>query len=542
MSEVIDCDLAIIGAGVAGALPAVELADEASIVFIEAGPRIDRHTALDLYWNALVKTPETPYPGAPLYPHPIAGRNDAWYVQRGPEPFRATYLRAVGGTTWHWLGTALRFVPDDFRLATRFGRGVDWPLTYDELEPWYSKAEAALGVAGDATDDLGSPRQQPFPLPPIPMSYCDKVFAEALEDYDIGPVRPTPQARNSIPYQDRPVCCGSASCIPLCPVQAKWDATVPLDQAEAKGARILESSVVVGLETAADGRITLALVQRSDGSRFQVRAKVFVLAAHGIESPRLLLHSASERYPTGLANRSDQVGRNLMDHLINHSSALSKDPVWPYRGPISTAGIERPRSGSFRAERSAYRIEIGNDGWAWPAGAFVWAVNDTAQAGLRDEAFKRALYDESVRHIRIGCMHEQLPNPENRIELATDQLDHYGVPRPAVSYRIGDYERAGLAASHLQHAEIFRRIGATDVTHTQGYFDAGHIMGTARMGKDPDSSVVDRNLCAHDHKNLFILGSAVFPTSAAANPTLTIAALSLRAVGAIRESLGRSGD
>ncbi|GAB5471467.1 MAG: GMC family oxidoreductase [Rhodospirillales bacterium] len=542
MSEAIDCDLAVIGAGVAGALPGVELADEASIVFVEAGPRIDRQAALDLYWKALFKTPESPYPSSPIYPHPLSGKPDVWYVQRGPEPFRSSYLKAVGGTTWHWLGTALRFVPDDFRLATRFGRGVDWPLTYDDLEPWYSKAEAALGVAGDDADDLGSPRRGPYPLPPIPMSYCDKVFADALVDYEVGPVRPTPQARNSVSYQDRPVCCGSASCIPLCPVQAKWDATVPLDRAEAKGARILESSVVVGLETAPDGRIALAQVRRPDGSRFQVRAKVFVLAAHGIESPRLLLHSASERYPRGLANRSDQVGRNLMDHLINHSSALSKNPVWPYRGPISTAGIERPRSGSFRAERSAYRIEIGNDGWAWPTGAQLWAVWNRAMAGLRGEALQRSLYDEGVRHIRLGCMHEQLPDPENRVELAADQLDHYGVPRPAVHYRIGDYERAGLAESHRQHAEIFRRLGASNVRHTEGYFDAGHIMGTARMGNDPDNSVVDSDLCAHDHENLFILGSAVFPTGAAANPTLTIAALSLRAVGAIRERLGRYGD
>ncbi|MEO1191145.1 MAG: GMC family oxidoreductase [Pseudomonadota bacterium] len=538
MTEVVDCDVAVIGAGVAGALPAAALADEARVVILEAGPRIDRQETLERFWQAPVKLPEVPYPGSKIYPHPVTGDPDVWYVQEGPEVFQSTYLRAVGGTTWHWLGTALRFVPEDFHLASRFGRGVDWPIGYNDLAPWYEAAERALGVAGDASDDLGSPRAGPFPLPVIPLSYSDKVFAKALAGTDLGAVRPTPQARNSEPYRGRPTCCGSASCIPICPVQAKWDATQALAEAEAKGARLLDSAVVVGLETGPDGHISLALVQRPDGSRFEVHAKVFILAAHAIESPRLLLHSASEAYPRGLANSSDQVGRNLMDHPIQLSWALAPEPVWPYRGPLSTAGIETFRSGGFRSSRPASRLEFGNDGWSWPTGAPITTAERLAKSGLTGLALQEALRQEASRHLRLSTLVEQLPAAENRIDLAPDQRDHYGVPRPRVHYRVGDYARAGLLHAEQHQDAIFRKMGASDIQHADDFSGAGHIMGTARMGEDPDTSVVDADLRAHDHRNLFILGSAVFPTGATANPTLTIAALSLRAVEAIRAMLG----
>src|SRR6185436_3149798 len=112
--------------------------------------------------------------------HPRSDQLDAYYVQVGPQKFSSTYLRQVGGTTWHWLGTCLRFVPDDFRLRSRFGRGVDWPIQYAALEPWYGEAEHELGVSGDSEDDLGSPRTRPFPMPAIPMTYLDKVVASAF--------------------------------------------------------------------------------------------------------------------------------------------------------------------------------------------------------------------------------------------------------------------------------------------------------------------------------------------------------------------------
>ncbi len=537
MSETLEVDVAVVGAGVAGALVASELAGDASVLLLDAGPRIARSDALDRFWASAVKTPESPYPESPLYPHPRSGRQGEWYVQEGPDTFYPTYLRVVGGTTWHWLGTALRFVPDDFRLRSKFARGLDWPLDYTALEPWYAKAEAELGVAGDASDDLGSPRSGAFPLPGIALSYCDRAFAKALTGTPYAAVRSTPQARNSTDYQDRPPCCGSASCIPICPIQAKYDATVHVDAAEKKGARLLESAVVTRLEAAADGRIERAHVKRADGGEVQVRAKVFVLAAYAIETPRLLLNSVSETYPKGLANRSDQVGRNLMDHPIQLSWALTREPVWPYRGPLSTSGIDSFRSGSFRKERPAHRIEINNSGWSWPTGAPLTTARRLVKSGLRGKALDDALFSETSRQVTLSTLIEQLPDPQNRVSLDPDKRDAYGVPRPRIAYRVGDYARRGLTQAVQAHSEIFQALGVSEMHHGESPASAYHIMGTARMGDDPDRAVVDPDLRAHDHPNLYILGSAAFPTSAAANPTLTIAALSLRAVEPIRRTL-----
>src|SRR6185436_11318311 len=175
--------------------------------------------------------------------HPNSGDLDHYFVQDGPIKFGGTYLRQVGGTTWHWLGTALRFIPDDFRLRSRFGVGLDWPVSYDDLEPWYCEAERELGVAGDPKADLGVRRSQPYPLPPIPMSYADTKTGAALAGTPYV-VQPTPQARNSEPYGNRPACCGSASCIPICPVQAKYDATSHVAQAERAGAQLIADAVV----------------------------------------------------------------------------------------------------------------------------------------------------------------------------------------------------------------------------------------------------------------------------------------------------------
>ncbi len=536
----LDTDVCIVGAGIAGALVASRLAASGvKVTLVEAGPRVDRGAAVVQFYDALVKVPECAYPDTRYAPHPRSDQPDGYYVQSGPQKFASTYLRQVGGTTWHFLGTFLRLVPDDFRLATRFGRGVDWPIAYDALEPWYGDAETEVGVAGDSTQDLGSPRSKPYPMPPIAMTYLDRQVAAAFggTPYD---VRATPQARNSIVRDDRPPCCGNASCIPVCPIQAKYDATVHVARAEKRGARLLAQSVVHFLEVGSDGRIAAARYKRPDGSEGRVTAKVFVLAAHAIEIPKLLLMSKQPRAPNGVANGSDQVGRNLMDHPVQLSWALAAKPLWPYRGPLSTAGVENTRAGDWRATRPAFRIEIGNDGWSWPTGAPASDAQALAAQGLRGDALKQALAERTSRQLRFGTLTEQLPDPANRVVPDEGARDALGLPRPRIAYRLDDYTRAGLATARRIHEEAFVRMQATAIQHNPDaqFQGAGHVMGTTRMGHDRATAVVDADLRAFDHPNLFIEGSAVFPTGGAANPTLTIAALALRSAGAIRRALG----
>jgi choline dehydrogenase-like flavoprotein len=226
-----------------------------------------------------------------------------------------------------------------------------------------------------------------------------------------------------------------------------------------------------------------------------------------------------------------------MDHPIQLSWALAKDPVYPYRGPLSTSGIEILRDGTFREERGAFRIEIANDGWSWPTGAPFSTARELAMQGLRGDALDRTLRDQAARHISLASLIEQPPDPDNRVTLATDARDMYGVPRPRIFFRLDDYTKAGLAAAVSAHDAIYSRLGATGVKHMPDAQGAGHIIGTTRMGDDPKSSVVDTDLRSHDHANIFLTGSAVFPTSATANPTLTIAALALRAAGPVKDAL-----
>ena len=375
-------------------------------------------------------------------------------------------------------------------------------------------------------------------MPAIPQTFLDEAYARALTgtEYEL---RATPQARNSVSGNGRPACCGNASCIPICPIGAKYDATVHLSLAERNGALVHPQTTATRVEVGTEGRVTAIRFKRWDGSEGVASGKVFVLAAHAIETPRLLLHLRSEAMPNGVANRSGQVGRNLMDHPTQLSWALSREPVWPYRGPLSTSSIEKFRHGAFRKDRPAMRIEIGNDGWSWPKGAPVSTAAELARQGLRGSELNAALRRQASRHVRLASQVEQLPHPDNRLTLDPNEQDMYGVPLPRLAYRIDSYVQAGLAAARAAHAEIFGRLGATGIEHRDAPEGAGHIMGTARMGNDPKSSVVDRDLRSHDHANLFILGSAVFPTGATANPTLTIAALSLRSAGSVKAALSQ---
>ena len=539
MTSAMDADVIVIGAGISGALVAERLAAAGvKVLILEAGPRIDRGQAVVRFFDALIKVPECAYPNTAYAPHPRSEDLDFYYVQTGPDKFSSTYVRQVGGTTWHWLGTCLRLVPDDFRLATRFGKGVDWPIDYAALEPWYGAAESAIGVAGDSDADLGSPRSSPYPMPRIAPTYLDGAIAKAFEGSGLV-VRSTPQGRNSVVRDERPPCCGNNSCIPICPIQAKYDATVHVSRAEKAGVKLLAQAVVHRIEIGRDGKVVAVRYKRPDGSEHRATANVFVLAAHAIEIPKLLLMSRGPNAPQGVANSSDQVGRNLMDHPIQLSWALAGAPVYPYRGPLSTSGVENSRAGDWRATRPAFRIEIGNDGWSWPTGAPASDAQALARQGVRGDALKKALYERTARQVRFGTLTEQLPDPENRVTPDPAKRDKLGLPRPRIAYRIDDYTKAGLAEARKIHQAAFQRLDATQISHNadKDFQGAGHVMGTARMGRDAKSAVVDGDLRAFDHPNLFIEGSAVFPTVGAANPTLTIAALALRSVDAIRAAL-----
>jgi choline dehydrogenase-like flavoprotein len=543
-------DIVIVGAGLAGNLLADSLAaSNLKILILEAGDTFtDRSHYLDIFYNAppdIRDMPETPYPYFPQAPFPRGIAINQYYVQTGPESqwYKGTYLRMMGGTTLHWMGTCLRRHPNDFKSKTLYQRGVDWPITYNDLEPWYGKAESALGVAGNSQIDNGAPRTQNYPMPEIPISYLAKTMQNKIAhmNFDDKPVviTPTPQARNSISgYQDRPACCGNHNCIPICPIQAKYDALVHLKMAEKKGVAVQTRSVVFKLDVDEKNNISKLHYKQWDGSEKTVTAKVYVLAAHGIEIPKLLLNSRNERFPNGIANSSDQVGRNLMDHPSQLSYALSKDPVYPLRSPLTTSGIESLYDGDFRKHRGAFRIQISDGGWSWPAHSPYLLVDQLTEKGLFGEQLNAALQQQMTRQVTLIALVELLPNPANRITLS-DKYDALGIPRPQINFAIDDYVRKGFARARDLHQSIFEKMEATDIHHWSDdkWAASSHIMGTTVMGNDPKTSVVDKNLRCHDHPNLFILGSGAFPTGGCTNPSLTIAAMTLRATQPILDAV-----
>jgi glucose dehydrogenase len=537
----ISTDVVVVGSGVAGALIAAKLAKAGrKVTILEAGPPIDRAAAVKVFRQATAKVPESPYPNTAWAPHPtvleIGVPGTGYFLQDGPDPFGSTYERIVGGTTWHWLGTTPRLLPSDFRMKTLFGVGVDWPFTYADLEPWYVKAEHEIGVAGNDNAPQGSPRSAGFPMEAVPTSYLDKVIDTAARKIGFR-VEATPQARNTEGFNNRDRCEGCSNCIPICPVGAKYDALIHLDQATARGAKLIFNAVVWDVLLNADGSARGVVYRQPDRADVTVLANVVVMAANAVETPKIMLAANSGH---GVGNSSGMVGRNLMDHPIQLSYALSADPVFPQRGPLSTAGIESPRQAPTRGQKSAFRVEVGNDGWKFPIGdpTFEFTSQPDGQpfVDLREggNALAKRWHDHVAREIRFGSLMEQLPNPANRITPDFAHLDAIGLPRPRIAFTIGQYVRDGMADAAVLHERLFDQLRATERTHVGFPFGAGHLMGTTKMGADRATSVTDGFGRSHDVRNLWIAGSSLFPTVGTANPTLTLAALALRTAEAIR--------
>lgn len=529
-----ETDILVVGSGVAGSLLAWSLAGQGrKVTILEAGPRLDRIDLVERYRNLVAKDNfMAPYPGTDLAPE--AGPGSGYIIETGPHSYGTQYIRAVGGTTWHWAAASWRLLPVDFRLRSSHGVGRDWPIAYDDLEPWYQKAEAALGVAGPdpAEEDLGSPRSEPYPMKALPLSYMDRQFATVLNGNGFHVVT-EPVARNYETYDGRPPCCGNNNCMPICPIGAQYSGDVHAAKAEAAGARLIDNALAVAVLCDPDGRrVTGVRYRTPDGGDHEIAARTVVLAANGIETPKLMLLSANEVLPRGLGNASDMVGRNLMDHPATSVSFLWDRPVFPGRGPQEMTSVVNFRDGPFRARYAAKKLHLGN------VADYQGVTERLIADGVTGPELDRRIRDRVARKVSISCFHEQLPDPRNRIQPSRERRDAAGVPRPVIAYRIDSYVQDSARHTHEAYAAIARLLGGTEVAHRDGFSGSSHIMGTCIMGADPADSVVDGDCRSHDHPNLFIAGSSVFASAACVNPTLTIAALALRTADIIGREPG----
>jgi choline dehydrogenase-like flavoprotein len=569
-------DVVIVGSGIVGSILAYKLAKAGKhVLIIEAGVDASsgRGAFVEKYHLAGVKTPESPYPddnvNAPRPRSDVDGAAlntpNAYWVQKGPQPFSSCYERQTGGTTWHWLGLYPRMLPGDFKMRSQYGVGLDWPIDYADLEPFYRASEQEVGVAGDVgAQKYGglwfAPGYQ-YPMDAVPPSYSDQRIQARLGGLKLlGQdvyTTSTPAARNTKFYDGRRACQGTTSCIPICPIQAKYDATIHLARAQQLGAKLWTRTVVDRVLVDEAGRVSgvsylkyASPTKPGPSERGVVSARVYVLAAHAIETPKILLNSRTGAMPQGAANRSDQVGRNLMDHPFPINWGLMPEPVYPMRGPRMTSGIETLRDGPFRRDHASFRIDIGNEGWTWANDDPDGSVNSlVGKTGLFGAELRRELNRIGTHALRIGFLIEQLPTASNRVTLS-DQADALGIPRPQIQYDIDEYCRRGFVAARDVAKALFAQLGVDDRTcmlwATAGdpgtfevdgewyqFFGAGHIVGTCRMGMDPKTSVVDPYCRSHDHENLFLCGSGAMVTVGTTNPTNTAVSITLRAFNTI---------
>jgi choline dehydrogenase-like flavoprotein len=440
--------------------------------------------------------------------------------------------KAVGGNTWHWTARCSRFEDEEFKLKSTHGVGVDWPISYADIEPYYVEAEHAMGVTAPSTGASASRRSKPTPMQDFEWPYFYTLMRETLAPYGLI-VETEGFARNAREYDERPACQGNNMCWPLCPIGAQYSGIVHIDKARALGVEVRSQSLVTRFEVNNDRRVARAWYRRPDGSSGRVTANAFLIAANGMETPKILLASADETAPSGIANSSDQVGRNFMDHASVKSRLISKDPVFPGRGPIAFGRIRQSSDRSYRRNRAAWGLGIENR----------MSVDEIAglvlREGLAGEALDRALRSRAMRAFGLFSEVESLPDPNSRISLDWQRRDSAGQPRMRVKFDISDYTSRGLDSAAGMHDAVAAKIGVSQGETLKGVYFGHHPAGAARMGNDPRASVVNPFCRSHDHPNLYLAGSCVFPTLGGENgPTLTIAALALRTADAILAARG----
>ena len=509
-------DFAIVGAGAGGATLAAKLAEAGfSVVVFDAGPfwrpleefASDELAQQKLYW----RDPRITGGDDPIE---LAGNNSG---------------RGVGGSTVHFAMISLRFRPERMKTASTLGYGVDWPIAYDELAPYYREAERALRVSGPVRYPWGPPRGA-YPYRPHEINASGLVLGRAAEKLGVKWCA-TPLATVSAPRGRSPPCVYRGFCVVGCATNAKQSALVVwIPRALAAGAEVRDLAMVTRVEVGRDGLAAGVHYLREGAARFQ-KARNVVVAGYAIETPRLLLNSACPQFPDGLANSSGLVGAYLMTHASPGVWATFEEEVRWYKGPPNMAVCEhwnyadkgKPTPGGY-SFMSQGPLPV------------TWAQTVASTKGLWGPALREEM--AKYNHMAgLGPVMETEPQARNRVELA-DETDAYGLKIPQVLFSYSDNDKA-LRAHALDYlAQMLEAAGGRDVWTSK---DTSHLLGTCRMGDDPATSVCDADGRTWDVANLWICDGSLFPTSGGVNPSLTIQALACR-TGARIKALAARGE
>jgi choline dehydrogenase-like flavoprotein len=528
-------DVLIIGAGASGAALAWSLADtRMNIVCLEQGGWVDPATlpGMGTDW-------ELRQVGDFNFSPNVRARPEDYPVNDGDSPIAASMFNAVGGSTILYAAHFPRFRPSDFRVRTLDGVADDWPVDYARLEPWYAINARMMGVSGLAGDPAYPPKE--VPLPPVPLGKLGRTLAGGFNRLGWH-WWPSDSAIVTREWEGRAPCINAGTCLVGCPQGAKastdvtyWPAALRRGVTLRTGCRVRE--ITVG----DDGMVNGAIYYDAEGVERRQKAEVVVVACNGIGTPRLLLNSRSRHFPDGLANRSGLVGRNLMFHPYGMVTGIFDEPLEGYKGPTGCCimsqefydtdpGRDFVRGYSFEMLRGFGSVYTAL--WGMSAGRLPWGAD-------HHRAYAE-LFDRTAGMVVI-C--EDLPEPENRVTLDPELTDSNGIPAPKITYRLSDNSTKMLAHGVERGKEVLAAAGAkTTVVEAPLRVAGWHLMGTARMGTDPRTSVVNPWGRCHDPKNLFIIDGSIFVTAAAVNPTNTIQALALHIADTMKRNLANLFD
>lgn len=506
----------IIGTGAGGGVLANELAQKGvKVVALEAGGRYLPDDYINDEWASFGQLAWTD----------ARSTSGDWRVAKDFSGLPAWIVKAVGGTTTHWAGASLRIQDHEFRAKTVYGdlegaNLLDWPITLADLEPYYTKAEDKLGV----TRTGGRPG--------LPGCNNYKVFEKGAKAIGYKEVHTGRMAVNSTDYDGRSMCQQTGFCFQGCKWGAKWSAAyTDIPRGEATGnLEVREKSHVARILHNDTGKVTGVEYFDADGNLQMQKARVVCVAGNSIESPRMLLNSASSMFPDGLANSSGMVGKNYMRHMTGSVYAVFEKPVKMWRG-TTMAGIiqDEARFDPSRGFVGGYELETLSLGLPFMA-AFL-------NPGAWGRGFSTAL-DSYENMAGMWIVGEDMPQESNRITLNADLKDQYGLPAPNVHFTDHPNDLAMRAHAYKQGQAVYDAAGATRVLPTPPY-PSTHNMGTNRMSANAQDGVVNKWGQTHDIENLFISDGSQFTTGAAENPTLTIVALAIRQADHIASEMGR---
>lgn len=506
----------IVGSGAGGGVLASELARKGvKVVSIEAGGRYLPDDYINDEWASFSQLAWTD----------MRTTSGDWRVARDFPNLPTWIVKAVGGTSIHWAGASLRFQDHEWKARTTYGEVpeanlLDWPLDSAEMAPWYDLAEAKLGVTRTG-ERAGLPGSNNF-----------KVFEAGAKAIGYKDVSTGHMAINSADYDGRVSCQQTGFCFQGCKWGAKWSAAytdIPRGE-ETGNLEVRSGCFALQIEHGPDGRVTGVVYVDPEGKTQRQKARLVSVACNSIESPRLLLNSASSMFPDGLANSSGQVGRNYMRHTTGSVYAVFDKPVRMWRGTTMAGyiGDERHNDPS-RGFVGGFEFETLSLGLPFMA-AFL-------DPGAWGREFTSAL-DSYENMAGLWIVGEDMPRETNRVTLNTEVKDANGLPVPNVHFDDHPNDQAMRAYAYAKGEEMYRAVGATRVFPTPPY-PSTHNLGTNRMSENPRDGVVNRYGQSHDVANLFVSDGSQFTTGAAENPTLTIVALAIRQADHIAGELSK---